>query len=173
MRSTANLMPVPDGTNWQGSSTPLPSPNGGRVNPTGATPPPRRGPGSACEATPGAVLLTAPERLSSCKRLKVKQLLQLDLAECGFTRAQVAARMSEVLARPITEPQVDGWVQPNREDRNLSLGWALAWMQATRSARVLRWLQGTAKDVLAPEVFEATDLRAQIAAAQARLEELG
>lgn len=115
------------------------------------------------------------EPLSFCKRLHLKELMALDLAEAqrnGLTRDHVADALSDLLQRRISKTDVDQYVAQSREDRALPAGWVLAWTMATRSSRVVEHLYREAREAIDPRVFELTELEERRAALASRSEEL-
>lgn len=77
--------------------------------------------------------------------------MQADLAECGSTRAQVAADLSRLSGRSITLAQVDAWVAPSHHQHRVPLEMVPAWVFATGSARLIEMVAEVAGLALATE----------------------
>ena len=76
-------------------------------------------------------------------RFNCKQRLALDVAAAkrkGIDRTAIAERMSVSTGRDISVYTLDGWLAESKEGRNLPLGYANAWADATESSLTLEYV---------------------------------
>lgn len=66
--------------------------------------------------------------------------LALAIKECPFSRAEIAARMSDLLAEPITEHMLNKWTSKASDKWRFPTEFVLAFEEATGSQAVIRLL---------------------------------
>ena len=76
-------------------------------------------------------------------RFNCKQQMSLDVASAkrnGIDREAIAERMTVSTGRDISVSTVDGWLAESKENRQLPLGYAPAWADATGSSITLEYV---------------------------------
>lgn len=73
---------------------------------------------------------------------RIAQAVSLTLKECGMSREDVAARMSQSLGETVTKNMLDAYASAAREEHNISFARVIALTMVTGDARPLQLAAG-------------------------------
>lgn len=109
-----------------------------------------------------AVRFDREELRAATLQAKLCRAMKLALAMCGMERAEIAAKMSEYLGKPVSKAMLDAYVSEGREDHCISVERFMALVHATGDLRLIGLLADCFGLAAVPRKFVAAIEQAMI-----------